>query len=278
MAHSTKNYKKQGGEEWVVGGKLTITDVGRVNLAGSASSAGLSTFWNDCPLLQMAVDPSIGVTDGDDFTSVATDGFPYDIVGANGTFAALAGQMYGVAKLNAPGTDNDEITVSTNNNLAGLIKADATHNWWFETRIKINQITTAQGVFVGLSEETGSGADFMTDNTMALKVIDDIGFQIIAATDVAAIWQTVMHLNGGARVAISATAATASTDWVKLGMKCVSGTVTFYVNGVALADTVASSATNFPLDQIMQVVWSTKCGTAANNYMLVDWWRAAQLR
>lgn len=272
-SYTPKIYRKDGGDTMVLAAGASVLGTG-----GTVAGAGLSDFWSDCPLLQMAVDPTLGVTDGDDFTKLATDGFPYDIVGTNGTFVPVAGQAYGVVKASAPGTDNDEITVSSNNNLAGLIKADATKNWWFEARVKINQITTAQGAFVGLSEETGSGADFMTDNTMALKVIDNIGFQIIAATDIAAIWQTVMHLNGGARVAISATAATASTDWVKLGMKSVLGVVTFYVDGVALADTVASTATNYPLDQVMQVVFARKAGSAAENSMLIDWWRAAQLR
>ena len=110
----------------------------------------------------------------------------------------------------ATGADNDECYVSSNNNLAGLIKANATNDWAFEARVMINQITTAQGVFVGLSEEAGSGVDFMTDDTMAMKVLDSIGFQIVQPTDAAAIWQTEITLNGGARVAVSATAGTAA--------------------------------------------------------------------
>jgi len=251
-------------------------------IPGSAAGGGLSpAIWSDCPRVQLLADPSVGVIDGDDFTRLGTTGFPYEISGANGTFLQVAGEPYGVARLLAAGTDNDECEIASNNDLAGLIKADASKKWWFEARVKVSQITLAQGVFVGLGEEAGIGNDLFTDNTMALKVIDYLGFQIIAATDIAAIWQTVMALNGGARVAISATAATAAVAWVKLGMKSVPGTaatITFYVDGVALADVVLSSATNFPLDQVMEIVFGTKCGQGTANSLDVDWWSAAQLR
>ncbi len=280
MGRSVKNYMEQGGDELVIGGKLTLTDEARIPLGGTAAGAGLSPLiWDDIPLLQMLADPTLGVVGGDDFVTLGTDGFPYDIVGTNGTFLPLAGEQYGAAEAVAAGTDNDECYVSSNNNLAGLIKANATDDWAFEARLKINQITTAQGVFVGLSEETGTGVDFMTDDTMAMKVLDGIGFQILAATDIAAVWQTMISLNGGARVAVAAAAAAAAAvAYVKLGMKCVSGTVTFYVNGVALADTIASTDTNFPLDQVLEFVLATKCGTGVENSVIIDWWKAAQLR
>jgi len=87
-----------------------------------------------------------------------------------------------------------------------------------------------------------------------------------------------MQLAGGARVAINSTLATASTSYVKLGMRCVAGTVTFYVDGVADATTVASSATNFPLNALVAPAFATKCGSAAANTLHIDWWRMAQTR
>ena len=173
---------------------------------------------------------------------------------------------------------NDECNVNLNS-AVGLIKLAADTSWWFETRVKINQITTAQGVFVGLlGDDITMGVDFHTDDTMAMKVQDTLGFQIIAATDIAAVWQSIMHLTGGARAAINATLATASTDWVKLGMKGVAGTVTLYVDGVADSTTALSSDTDFPLDKYVLPAFATKCGSAAANTLSVDWWYAAQLR
>lgn len=272
----------QGGASLVVanGGSLVVEPGGVVyDKSGSASGEGLSPLiWDDCPRLQMLINPTLGIFVGDNFEKVQATGFPYELTGTNGTFAAVAAQMQGVARISAPGTDNDEAYIAYNNDAAGLIKADATHNWWFEARVKLSQIAAEQGVFVGFAEETGVGADFVTDNTMALKVVDSIGFQIVHATAAAAVWQSIIQLTGGARVAVNATLANGSTDWVKLGMKSVSGTVTFYVDGIANATTVASSATNFPLNQVMEPTFATKTGKGAANSLDIDWWYAAQLR
>lgn len=286
QTYQAKVYRKQGGDELHVanGGKIILESGGLItDEAATASGAGLSPLiWDDCPRLQMLQDPTLGHFVGDDFTLANGESFTtaknYTLAGTNGTFTHLAADPNGVAVLTAPGTDNDECNVNLNTGV-GILKLDATKNWWFETRVKINQIATAQGVFVGLiTDDITMGDDFMTDNTMAMKVQDALGFQILAATDIAAVWQSMMILTGGARAAIDATLLTASTGWVKLGMKCVSGTVTFYVNGVADDSTTTSATTNFPLDQYVVPAFATKCGSAAANTLSIDWWYAAQLR
>ena len=280
--YQPKCYRTEGGDKTVIasGGSIEVQPGGEVLISdGTAAGEGLSPLiWSDCPLLHIGSDPTLGVIDGDDFTRVQATGFPYALTGTNGTFAGLAGQVGGVGRISAPGTDNDEAYITTNNNAAGLIKASVANDWWFEARVKLSQITAEQGVFVGLAEETGVGADLMTDDTMALKVLDSIGFQVIHAAAAAAAWQSMMQLTGGARVAVNASLAVGSTSFVKLGMKSVSGVVTFYVDGVANATTVASTATNFPLNQIMQVTLGAKTGKATANSLDIDWWKAAQLR
>jgi len=285
-SYQPKIYRKNGGEEFHVanGGKIVLESGGLVTSEDStAAGAGFSPLiWDDCPRLQMLLDPTLGHFVGDDFTLANGESFTtaknYTLAGANGTFTHVASDPNGVALLTATGTDNDECNVNLNTGV-GVLKADASTNWWYETRVKINQIATAQGVFAGLvDDQVTMGVDFMTDNTMALKVQGLLGFQIIHATDAAAIWQTIQVKAAGARVALSATAATASTGWIKLGMKSVSGTVTFYVNGVANATTTTSASANFPLNLYMVPGWATKCGSAAANTLSVDWWYAAQLR
>ncbi len=271
-----KNYMRQGGNERKIGGKLFTCE-------GTAAGAGLSPLiWSDCPRLQMLADPTLGHFGGDDFTLANGESFTtaknYTLAGANGAFTHVASDPNGVALLTAPGTDNDECNVNLNTGV-GIIKLDATTNWWYEARVKISQITTAQGVFVGLvGDNITVGVDFMTDDTMALKVQDNLGFQIIAATDIAAVWQSMMILTGGARAAVNATLLTAGIGWVKLGMKSIAGTVTFYVNGVADTSTTTSATANFPLNKYVVPVFATKCGSAAANTLSVDWWYAAQLR
>lgn len=284
--YTPKVYRKQGGDELRVasGGKIILESGGLItDEVATAAGAGLSPdLWDDCPRLQMLIDPTQGHFVGDDFIDVAGTHFTtannYVLAGANGTFTHLAADQNGVAVLTAPGTDNDECNVNYNSDI-GIIKLDAAKNWWFEARVKVNQITTAQGVFVGLiTDDITMGVDFHADDTMVMKVQDALGFQILAATDIAAVWQSMMILTGGARVAIDATLLTAGTGWVKLGMKSVLGAVTFYVNGVAESTGTTSAATNFPLDQYVVPAFATKCGSAAANTLSIDWWYAAQLR
>lgn len=258
--------------------KLNVNQIVANKPIGSNDYGLTPEIWESFPLLNMLVDPTLGITAGDDFASVAVTGFPYAIAGANGTAVSLTTDT-SILLMTAPGTDNDECFVTWNNALSGLITLNATKDWAFEARVKVSQITTAQGVFVGLvGPSSAVGADFMTDNTMALKVVDYLGFQIIQATDAAAIWQTVHCKTSGARVALDSTAATAAVSFVKLGMKSISGTISFYYNGALLDTGVKTTATNFPLDVVVNPVFATKCGTGAANTLQVDWWRAAQLR
>jgi len=257
----------------------TLFDVKDSQMA-SAAGAGLSPLvWDSCPRGQILVDPTTGHFIGDDFTFTNAESYTtakdYVLAGANGTFAATAADPNGVALLTAPAVDNNECNVNHAIN-PGVIKLDATKDWWFEARVKISQITTAQGVFVGLIEDSITmGTTFMTDNTMAMKVQDNIGFQILAATNTAAIWQAVHTLT--ARVAVDATLTTAAVAWVKLGMKSVQGVVSYFVNGVPLAATT-SAAANYPLDKYVVPAFATKTGSAAANTLSVDWWYAAQTR
>ena len=288
-SYQPKTYRKSGGDEIVIadGGKITLESGGLiVPASGTAAGAGLSPLiWSDCPLLQMMVDPTVGIEVMDEFTRVQTTGFPYNLVGTNGTFATVAGQPYGQALLSAPtGTDNNEAQLAFNNNVGGIIKCDAAKKWWFESRLKLSQIAAEGGVFVGLLEAGASADALMADDTMILTAsVDAIGFQFVeAVANAAPYWRTMMQL--AARAAVSETAALASTNFVKLGMKSVPNaagtlaTVTFYVDGVALAATALSTATDFPLDQVLQIHFGVKTGKNAAFSLTLDWWKAAQLR
>jgi hypothetical protein len=257
----------------VLGGKWVAN-----NTYGGSTNYGLSpAIWDDCPLDKMLVDPGYGQRDFDDFNGASGSPFvtahKYALAGANGTFTAAASFASG-AVLTAPGTDNDEAYLIGG---AGSLpyKLDAASTWWYEARVKISQITTAQGVFVGLT--VAAAADLMTDDTMAMKSQSILGFQILAATDIAAVWQSMM-MYGGTRTAINATAKTATTTYVKLGMKSVAGVITFYVDGVPDATGTLYATTGYPIDVLVAPVFATKCGTAAANVLTIDWVSIAQTR
>jgi len=266
------------GNVWsVIGGKWYAG-----NTYAATTNYGLSpAIWSDCPLDKMLVDPAYGVFDGDDFdgkTGIAADAHKYDLVGANGTVAPVAAVPGGAWLLATGATDNDEANLTTNNAVAGLIKADAVSTWWFEARVKMTTINVECGAFVGLVEEAGVANDFFTDDTCVIKVIDLLGFQVVHATAAANYWNTVMQINAGAQAVVKANIAVSAVTHQKLGMKSVAGLVTFYIDGVPQADTVLSSAANFPLNQVMCVGFGVKTGKAAVQSMTIDWWKAAQTR
>ena len=231
------------GDVWsVIGGKWYAG-----NTYAATTNYGLSpAIWSDCPMEKMAHDPAYGSIIGDDFLSgVTTTAHMYSLLGTNGTFAQVAGAPHGTAILTAPSTDEDEATL-TAPGVIGLIKADALSTWWYETRIKMSRTSTDQAAFVGLAGEGASEIDtsFIVDATGALKVVDSIGFRILAPTATVPVWDVIMQLAGGALVSIQAAVLTSVNTYIKLGMKSVAGTVTFYVNGTPQATTVASTATN----------------------------------
>jgi hypothetical protein len=265
------------GNIWsVIGGRWVVG-----NTYAATTNYGLSpAIWSDCPLSQMANDPAYGSVIGDDFLSgVTTTAHMYSLIGTNGLFAQVAGAPHGTAILTAQATDEDEATL-TAPGIIGLIKADALSTWWFETRLKMSRTSTDQAAFVGLAGEGASELDaaFLVDASGALKVVDSIGFRIIAPTATVPVWDTVMQLAGGSLAILQASVLTSVNTYIKLGMKCVAGKVTFYVNGTPQTTTVLSSAANFPLDQVMSACWATKSLVATATSMTLDWWKAAQTR
>lgn len=249
---------------------------------GTASGAGLSPLiWGDCPQLDMILDPTLGFFKGDDFQALdGTTQIPYTFYSdTSDTFTSLASQVGGVARIALSGADNDE-GFAVYNQSTGIIKTGAGNDWWFEAKVKPSQVSAEHGIFVGLCGEAAVGADLMATDTMALKVIDAIGFQIISASAGAACAtiQTIRQLSGGARAAVNASAGTATAAFIKFGMKSVSGTVTFYINGAAVTTTTTSSDTNFPLNKYLCPTFGVKIGSAAAENLDIDWWYAAQLR
>ncbi len=254
-----------------------------VGSGAGASGVGLSPdIWDDCPLLQMMVDPTLGIYARDFMTAIQATGYPYEISGTNGTFTALADNP-GVGRLSAPGTDNDEAHIAYNNDVAGLIKCDPSHKWWFEARVKLSQITVEGGVLVGLLQQAASQDAIMATNTMILTAtLDYLGFQIVEAAATSLVWRTIKQL--ASRTAVNEAAAPASTSWVKLGMKSVPNTagtiatITFYVNGVALPNTTTSDSTNYPLNVYLTPQFGVKTGAGSAFNVDISWWQAAQLK
>jgi hypothetical protein len=254
-------------------------------IGGTAGGAGLSPdIWGDCPILTMKADPTLGLFVMDDFPIVQATGFPYTLyTDTTDTFTSLTGQRGGVGRLALSGGDNDEEYV-VYNQASGIVQMDAAtdpfYDWWFEARLKPSQVAAEHGIFIGFAGATEVGVDLMSTDDMVLKVINSIGFQIISAAAGApcAVIQTIHQKSGGARVAVDATAGTATAAWIKFGMKSVTGRVYFYLNGAKLDTSVLSTATNFPISVSMCPTFGVKIGSGAAENLDIDWFAAAQLR
>jgi hypothetical protein len=252
---------------------------------GTAAGAGLSPgIWGDCPISSMKADPTLGLFVMDDFPVVQATGFPYTLyTDTTDTFTSLTGQRGGVGRLALSGTDNDEEFV-VYNQASGIVLMDAAtdpfYDWWFEARLKPSQVAAEHGIFIGFAGATEVGVDLMNTNDMVLKVLNAVGFQIISDTAGAAcaVIQTIHSKTSGARVAVDATAGTATVAWIKFGMKSVCGTVYFYLNGAQLDTSVKTTATNFPISVSMCPTFGVKIGSGAAENLDIDWWAAAQLR
>ncbi|MFH0795768.1 MAG: hypothetical protein V2A65_01765 [Candidatus Omnitrophota bacterium] len=251
----------------------------------TSSGAGLSPdVWDDCPIGTLQSDPRLGLFVMDDFPVIQASGYPYTVyTDTTDTFTSLTGQRGGVGRFALSGTDNDEC-FAVYNQASGIIQMDATtdpfYDWWFEARLKPSQVAAEHGIFIGFAGATEVAADLMNTNDMVLKVINSLGFQIISAAAGApcAVIQTIHQKAGGARVAVDATAGTATAAWIKFGMKSVLGRVYFYLNGAKLDTSVLTTATNFPISVSMCPTFGVKIGSGAAENLDIDWWAAAQLR
>lgn len=259
----------------------------------SNSGAGLSTFWSDCNLANIAVSPGSGVRVYDDFSSVegVVDGstatkFRYTggLVGymdTGASFAQLASTEGGVARLGLPTDDNLEGAVQAGGSAGSCFVMGQNNDnpLWFEARIRIQTIADSKaGVFLGLAEPGCPANSFMVDAGNDFADKDFIGFWRIEADGDKL--DTVSSLAGGAIATVKADAVTlVAATFIKVGMKFDGTTVTFYANGTALADTIDVDDTNFPDDQYLMPILAAKKGEAtATYYADIDWWCCVQSR
>jgi hypothetical protein len=76
---------------------------------------------------------------------------------------------------------------------------------------------------------------------------------------------------------VSATAGVITINtFHKLGIYCDGQTITFYIDGVALADTVNLSDANFPVDEEMGFYFGIVAASADTIVSSIDWLRIAQ--
>lgn len=266
--------------------------------AADASGRGPSgALWGNVPFVETWADPDHGYGVFDDFMAfnglLTTTVGDYSSVAAysayqdgSNTITQLATEVGGVVSIATDTTDNDEswLQMGGATGVFGKIASSSGKKLVFETRIRVSTIAS-RNLFVGLAEEGFAAADAITDAGAMVTTKDFIGFRSLEgdANGLDTVYQkasqTTQVVKDDAQTLVAAT-------WYKVGFVFdpnyyrTSKAIRFFIDGVELADGVASSALDdatFPDGEEMSVVWGVKNGTTTATVLDIDWvkiWQA----
>ncbi len=262
---------------------------------GTAAGRGPSPLiWDDCPVLDYTLNPQLGSHVFDDLHSGITVAANVAVgaaaaTGTVGQFAAFtltgtaistkATDTGGVVDLTVT-TDEDadcRIAFPQNIEVAGMFKFAVGKKLWMEARIKVDNITDAkQNLFLGFMEEARMATgELIAVAGGATADVDYVGFRQDEADGDA--FQTHYNTVSGGHTVLSATAGVITiNNFHKLGIYSDGTTITFYIDGVALADTVNISAANFPDGEEMGFYFGIVAASATTIVSSIDWMRVAQ--
>ena len=259
---------------------------------GSAAGAGLSpAIWDDCPMVGIMCDPTIGWMISDDFTDVGLSGTITTIISQAGTgrYLVFGGAGATIAPDNALGggltlslTDTDQaVSIVTKQNPFQITSGAG--DLWFEARVKFSTNTTnEQGWLLGLTSIITQSATVPLTNASAIADINFVGFHKPEANTTA--FDASYKANGVNAVEVNSDIGTLAVDtYVKLGMKFSTSNnrLEFYVNGVKQANgkTIPNATgTDFPADVLMAPTFALLAATNDTETATIDWWKIAQLR
>jgi hypothetical protein len=269
--------------------------VNEIQYTGANSDSGLSKMiWRDCPIDQIAWNPSIGYGYFDDFLHVPIQGTittlimkgDYNWFGSSGA-TITPGDTVGGEIVLTEATDNQSVSMTYEQH--PFIINSATGQLWFEARMKTSTITAdEQGWMVGLMDTTALSAAVPVTATGTIADVNFVGFHHPEGNTAA--FDCSYKADGVTAVEVNSDVGTlVAGTYVKLGMRFhpqdprASGAATlrFYIDGVQQATTKtipASSGTDFPADiGLAPVVGQTLANSAAETLTL-DWWACYQLR
>ena len=259
---------------------------------GSAGGAGLSpAIWDDCPLVGIMCDPTIGWMVSDDFTDVGLSGTITTAISQAGIgrYLVFGGAGATITPDNALGggltlslTDIDQaVSIVTKQNPFQITSGAG--DLWFEARVKFSTITAnEQAWFVGLTSIITQSATVPLTATGALADVNLVGFHKPEANTTK--FDASYKADGVTAVEVNSDIGTLAVDtYVKLGMKfsTANNRLEFYVNGVKQANgkTIPNATgTDFPADVPMAPTFALLAATNDTETATIDWWKIAQLR
>ncbi len=257
---------------------------------GTYLQAGpVSSFWAGCPSPNDP-DPTRYFEIFDHFTTLdlAATG-KWTLLSTNGTAVlgdaedantpGLGGFLYMDSSSSA---DNDYATVKAttgNTGAAFMIVENSGKKLWYETRVVFHGSAATENMYcIGLLDSAAD--DILTDNTGAEAVTDGFYFRVLAATPTKI--DTAVNQSGTETEVKNEAATLVQGTAITLGMYFDGvTTLTFYIDRVALADTVTiGDAGNIPNDVGLTPVFGLKDGAVgtANTRLYADYIKVVQLR
>jgi hypothetical protein len=250
------------------------------------------SIWADCPVAEIADNPGKGFHIFEDFRGGVIGGSTLVYGQRHGLVCfteadavadcALQSDEKGVLMLDQDGTDDDVTSLTTGENLSGLVKittGDQT-KMWFEARFKVSTVTdTDLAVFVGLTEEGQAANGKPLGAVGAIGDIDHIGFNI--KEDDGDSLDFVHTLAGQVDGGEAAIHTVVVDTYIKVGLYFDpdDDSVHVYIDGVEdKSAAVLASASNFPSGEKLAVTVAIASGAAGadGDNLKIDWFRVAQ--
>ena len=251
------------------------------------------SVWRDCPHTILN-DLSQGIYIFNDFlavepaaaATVATNLGPnLSFVGDTDTvISQLAGQVGGYVDLETDADDNDGGSIISEP--FGKIVRNSGNKLWFETIVRLGDVTGDQGFFVGLVEEAGASQDVVADNAAALIGESLVGFASFTADpnalaavykkDAGTLVTVASDVTNSVALELADRASLVNDTDVKLGIRFNGRTaLEFYVNGVK----VATQEVDATVDQSKNLcaILALKTGAGAAESFASGWVKAASL-
>jgi hypothetical protein len=267
--------------------------VERYGVAGNAAEPS-ENIWKDFPSGAVLAQPGRYVHIWEDFIGnfTANDvqnvggGNQWLVTGTNPDTAVVADEAAGVINLSGSGGANDEVIIGCNILQDELIKLNSGRRCWFETRLKMDDVSADVSTIFGLGATELLAAEFITDDSSGSSTINDydfIGFHTKCDGTNQEDLDTVYHQtgDGGAPTVVQASVrtfgATTTYDdvYMKLGLRFDGKKkVTFYLDGVALGTTLnIDDLTGNKLDAPLTILLGLKALAGSADDLKIDWIR-----
>lgn len=259
MANQTRSHWKNG--------VLNFVDTG-------LDSDFKTGVWQDCPILAIQSNPSIGYICEEHFTNnetaLATPTGYTATQATSGTFV-IADGIGGIAQLDSgAGVQHQGITVQK---LGANFTPAANKDLWFECRFKAIDTVILLQTFIGLSTTDGN---LLASGDLASADSEYIGFGI-ETTKAGVMSFYECKATAELSDSLGATGTLAEDTYIKVGFKVTGITgIQCWINGVeqTLTNVVASG---IPVTDAMTPTFICQCDGATDPIVTLDWYRAVQL-